>query len=399
MNSLRIVKNAEGVNGVMLNNHSMLMVEETEEQKDGYLFQKYYMYNIEKNTKIEIAPKIPKYNIIKISDIEKYPSYIYFSNYDIREDDTIEIRIFRYSLADNICKKIYSIEEEYEKFKESEKIKVFVLNEFYMIIQKESLRDNLAGNYSDYLDFELFLYNIIQDETIQIVDQNLVTNGISDIKLVSENICVLKTGYSLIIDKRYEKLEKEEVSVEGISFVNLGQLVSDIIISKNNIVLDTIEHAFYNATIPYIKVQGDYLVYSLYNFDERTEKVVFYNYQTKESQICLNKNEATDFISLAKTIVFNNRPYLRVEGDEGMEFYNISDKKVDFIFKNDAKYEAAIKDIIVGSVSKKKLFGKKRTYFNVYKYPGLSLVHSEKGRFIGCVADGEGKIYVLTKKG
>ena len=88
-----------------------------------------------------------------------------------------------------------------------------------------------------------------------------------------------------------------------------------------------------------------------------------------------------------------------VDTAQGIEFYNILDKKTDFIFNNHGKFEYAVNDTIIGSSIKKGLFGKNREYISVYKYPGLSLVHSEKGKFIGCITDGFGKTYILTKKG
>lgn len=398
MNSLRIVKNAEGVNGVMLSNQCVLMIEDSEAKIQGFTYQRYYMYNLEKNTKIEIAPNIPKLNIIKIHDINKHPQFIYFSNFDNREDGIVEIRIFRYSISEKICKKIYSIEDEFDKYDNYQITRVFVLNEFYMLIQNEILRSNLAQTYESYLDFELFMFNILQNETIKVVDENLVSNGILDIKLISENVCVIKTGFSLLKEQRYKKLEKDEVSVESISVVNLGQLVSDIIISKNNIVMDTIVQTFYTDTIPYIKVNGEYLVYSKYNFELNEETVVYYNYSTKESQVCLNKNDSEN-IKLANTIIFNKKPYLKLETAKGIEFYNVEDKKTDFIFNSEDRFELAINDIIIGTSVKNALFGKKKSFINVYKYPGLSLVHKEKGKYIGCIADAKGVFYILTKKG
>ena len=399
MNSLRIVKNAEGVNGVMLSNHCMLMVEDTDERYGEYIYQKYYMYDLEKNTKIEIAPNIPKLNIVKLTDIEKHPNYIYFSNINIGEENIIEIRLFRYSIETKICKKIHSIMVENVESTSEFRVKVFVINEFYLIIQREYLRKNLSEDYEGFFDFNLTLFNMVQDEIIEIVDENLVSNGIFDIRLISENICVIKTGFSMLLDKRYEKLTADEASVESISFVNLGQLVSDIIIQKKNIVFNTIEQAFFTNTIPYIRVNGEYLVYSIYNINEKEEKVVFYNVNTKVSQICINKNEDKDYASLAKTLILKGRPYLRIDTDEQIEFYNVEDKKVDFVFKTDMKFETAIKNIIISSTVKKTIFGNTRHYFNVHSYPGLSVIHHEKGKYLGCVADSEGKIYILTKKG
>ena len=398
MNSLRIVKNAEGVNGVTLSNQCVLLIENKEDKLMDFNYQSYYMYNLENNTKVEIAPNIPKLNIVEIRDINKCPEYVYFANFHYDEDGRIEIRIFRYSIKEKNCKNVYTIKDEYIKYEKYLRTKIFVLNEFYLLIQNEILRSNLTENYEDYLDFELSMYNILQEETIKIADENLNANGISDIKLIGDNVCVLKSGFSLMKDERFKFLEKEEVSVESISFVNLGQLVSDIIISKRNIVMNTIEQTFYNTTIPYFRVHGEYLIYSKYNLEQNEETVVFYNYTTKDSRVCINKNENEE-ISLAKTIIFNKKPYIMIETSNGIEFYNVMDKKTDFVFKNNDKFEYAINDIIIGSIEKKGMFGKSKNYINVYKYPGLSLVHSEKGSFLGCILDGNGKTYILTKKG
>lgn len=397
MNSLRIVKNAEGVNGVVLSNQCVLLIEETEEKFEDYTYQKYFMYNLETNTKVELAPNIPKLNIVKIKDINRFSEFVYFSNFHLDEEN-IEIRIFRYSIKEKNCKNIYTITDKFEKYKNNQQTRVYVLNEYYLLIQNEILRRNLTESYEGYLDFELSMYNILQQETIKIVDENLNSNGIADIKLISGNVCVLKTGYSLLKEDRYRLLEKEEVSVESISFVNLGQLVSDIIISKTNIVMNTIDQAFYTDTIPYFKVKGDYLIYSKYNFEQKEETVVYYNYTEKKKYVCINKSESEE-IKLANTIIFNKKPYIMVDTAQGIEFYNILDKKTDFIFNNHGKFEYAVNDTIIGSSIKKGLFGKNREYISVYKYPGLSLVHSEKGKFIGCITDGFGKTYILTKKG
>lgn len=397
MNSLRIVKNAEGVNGVVLSNQCVLLIEETEEKLENYTYQKYFMYNLENNTKVELAPNIPKLNIVKIKDINRFSEFVYFSNFHLDEEN-IEIRIFRYSIKEKNCKNIYTITDKFEKYKNNQQTRVYVLNEYYLLIQNEILRKNLTESYEGYLDFELSMYNILQQETIKIVDENLNSNGIADIKLISGNVCVLKTGYSLLKEDRYRLLEKEEVSVESISFVNLGQLVSDIIISKTNIVMNTIDQAFYTDTIPYFKVKGDYLIYSKYNFEQKEETVVYYNYTEKKKYVCINKSESEE-IKLANTIIFNKKPYIMVDTAQGIEFYNILDKKTDFIFNNHGKFEYAVNDTIIGSSIKKGLFGKNREYISVYKYPGLSLVHSEKGKFIGCITDGFGKTYILTKKG
>lgn len=398
MNSIRIVKNAEGVNGVVLSNQCVLQIEETDDKLLGYNYQKIFMYNLENNTKTEVAPNIPKLNIVKITDINKAPDYIYFSNFTCEDNENIEIRIFRYSLSENNCKSIYSINDELSKYQNYMRTRIFILNEFYMLIQNEMLRKNLTETYEGYMDYELSMYNILQKETIKILDENLTSNGISDIRLISENVCVLKSGFSLLEEDRYKYLERDEVSVESVSFVNLGQLVSDIIISKKNIVMNTIEQSFYSCTIPYINVVDEYLVYSKYNIEQNEETVVYYNYKTKESQLCIKKNDEDDK-SLAKTIVFNKKPYVMVETGSGIEFYNIFDKKTDFIFSSDDKFECAIKDIIIGSYEKKGLFGKKKSYINVYKFPGLSIIHREKGKYIDCITDENDKTYIMTRKG
>ena len=62
----------------------------------------------------------------------------------------------------------------------------------------------------------------------------------------------------MLEDNRYNELEEDEASLETVSLVNIGQMISDLIISQERIVHTTLDQAYYKTTIPYLKKIGNY---------------------------------------------------------------------------------------------------------------------------------------------
>ena len=173
--------------------------------------------------------------------------------------------------------------------------------------------------YSDFFKFDQRLYNLKDNTEYDITDENFNNNGISYIIPISENQCVIKTGFSLLKDNRYNMLEKKECSLESVSFVNISQMISDLVITDNAITLDTIDQAFYTTTIPYIKKEGNYLIYSCVNNATKEEEVKFYNLSNNEVRSCINQ-DVIRFSDLAKAYVINSEPYICIDKDKEYSF-------------------------------------------------------------------------------
>ena len=291
------------------------------------------------------------------------------------------------------CSSVYSFESTIEQYLNCMRTKVFVVNNDFILIQNEFLRANLTDNFEGYFDFELSLYSVPENKLYKVIDENLSNNGIEDIISLDENICALKTGFSLLDDERYNKLSKEEVSVEGVSIVNILQLVSDMRIMKQTIVIDAIDQTYYDATIPYIEKNGDFLIYSKVNFERREEEIIFYNYLTKEAIRCINTNISSRS-DLGNHMIINNVPYIMHVKLNGIELYNIEKNKVDVKFNEDMTIEAVKNDFVIVSHKKKGLFGLKN-YIMVYKYPLMDMVHKEKGIYKGCLSSNYDEIFIL----
>jgi len=391
---IRIVKNAKNLNNNLLCNNSVLRVEKQATQYEKFSLCKGYMYNIEKNKEEEILTEYKKYDLFKIVDVQNSKRFIYFLNIDDIEKESPTYTVYKYDVTSKEVIKVYSFENKLEQYLSYAKIKIFVINEDFVLIQNEYLRANLTEDYEGYFDFDLQLYCVHEDRLYNVLDENLNNNGIEQIVALEDNICAIKTGFSLIEDSRYKKLSKNEVSVESVSIVNILQLVSDMKIMKQSIIIDNIDCVYYDSTIPYIEKNGDFLIYSKVNFEKNEEEIVFYNFKSKQAIKCINTNVHSTS-DLGVHYVIGGQPYIMHMTQKGASFYNILKNKVDFSFSNDNKVESVCNDFVIVSSEKKKLFGKKAKYISVYKHPLMNIVHSEKGLFKNCISGDYDEIFVL----
>lgn len=394
---IRIIKNAYNLKGKIYSGRYILEKEYETSEYDGINIVRYYLYDSEKNIKEELLPQTKKYDILKIESLNKNSDFLFFTT--ITEEGEIEsktITLNKLIISSKEIIEIYKFKDDLLQYIDYKRIRVFILNDYYVLLQKEFIRYNLTETYKGYFEFELYLYSIKDKKTIKVVDENLNSNGIETLKLLNNNMCILKTGFNLIKDNRYKILEKNEVSIERISFINIGQLISDILLMQKNIVLDTIDQAFYTETFTYVSLKDNYIVYSKVKNNIHEEEVVFYNYQDKQTTICINQNifEEKD---LAWTYVIGKIPYVRIINDNGTQFYNLIKHKVDIEFQEGEVVEIVVNDLFIVSSKRKGILGKETDNFAVYRYPNLEMIHREKGQYIGCIATDKSSVYILTK--
>ncbi len=395
--NIRIIKNAYNLSGKIYSGRFILEKEFETSEYDGVNILRFYLYDSEKNIKEELLPLTKKYDILKVNDLNKNSDFLFFTTITGEEnikDKTITLN--KYNISSSEITEVYKFKDDISQYSDYKRIRIFVLNDYYILIQNEFIRYNLTETYKGYFEFEQYLYSIKDKETIKVVDENFNSNGIETIKLLNNNMCILKTGFNLIKDNRYKILEKNEVSVERISFINMGQLISDILLMQKNIVLDTIDQAFYTETFTYVSLKDDYIVYSKVKNNIHEEEVVFYNYKDKNTTICINQNiyEEKD---LAWVYVIGKTPYVRIVNNKGTQFYNLINHKVDIEFQEGDNVETVVNDLFIVSGKRKGILGKEMDNFAVYSYPNLELLHREKGEYIGCIATDKSSIYILTK--
>lgn len=398
--NIHIIKNAEGLKGKMLKNGCMMQIHEEVSDFEGIMLRKMFFYDLNKNVNIELRPDIKKYNIVDIEDIKFDSNYVYFAGITPVKDktDIIKISVYRYDYMEgHTTDIIYEFEESLEKYNNYMRTKIFVVNENYLFVQNEFLRANLTEDYEGYFDFELFMYDTKNRVQYKIYDEQLNQCGIMTFIPVTTNVCIMKTGFSLLEDNRYKILKKEEAVLESVSFVNIGQMVSDILIGQQKVVMDTIDSVYYTSTIPYLKTDGKYICYSKVKIDGKVEEeIVFYNYRLKESLMCINNN-VDDEMNLAHTCIMRDRPYILMKNTKGYEFIDVAEPKKIVCLDMDCNIEYASGSIVAASGQVKGLFGKKRDIVYAFSFPSMKMLHREKGKYEGLAVSDDGIVHIMTR--
>ena len=392
--NIRIIKNAHKIKGHLYNGSFILEKEYEPSEYEGINTVRYFIYKPEDNERIELLSGKKKYDIYKIKSLEKKIDNLYFTTITDTDGGSQSITMYRYIISSKDVVPVYSVKENINEYNNYKRTRVFVLNDFYMLFQNEYIRYNLTETYHGYFEFDQFLYCIKDENKVPVVDENFRINGIENIKLFDNNRCIIKTGFNLITDERYSKMEKNEVSYEKINFINLGQLVSEILLSKSNIAIDTIDQAFYTETFPYVAVKGKYIVYSKVELEIHQEQVIFYNTETRETTTCINPNIYCKD-DLAWSYVIGQTPYIRLNTKGEIKFYNLIKNKVDISFSEEKRVETVVNDMFIVSGRKKRLIGKDKPTIAVYRYPDLTLLHQENGEYMGCIATDRSNIYIL----
>ncbi len=375
-----------------------LVLEEIESGKEvtGVTKMKYVLFDTENNTRKEILPEINKYRLGIIKNLSMQSEYLYFFTYALDDGGRYQIRMMRYRYLTGESESIFVFEDDITLYAGAKRLKIFVLNEFYMIVQHEYKKSNKIGTYSGFFDFKSFLYNNNNQQFYSIVDENLSNNGIADMVLISETQCAIKTGFSLLEDNRAGILSEDEAKVECICFANISQMIADMLIMQTNIAMDVIEQVYYTSTLPYIDVMGKYFVYSKVNNLTNEEEANFYDLKTKQITNCINKNVEKPE-DLVKKYVIGDEPYIAVKKENGTEFVNLKKAKLAFKFEKDLQLVNVISDLFIFTgISEKGLLRKEHKFIEIFGYPQQNTILREKGELIE-VKNYKDSLYIFTK--
>lgn len=404
---IKILQNFEWNFGQYLNDNYVLETLKYDSEFKSIKGVRYCLLNIETNERTEILPNIEKYEIGSIVDVCLEKKYLYFVNLEKNysknaEDNNTEeskknghILILRYNIFTGETETVYGFVDNLDGLNETRKIKIFIINDSYLILQNEYLVLSSSKMYSGFFKFNQRLYNIKDETEYIITDENFNINGIMDIIPVLENQCIIKTGYSLLEDNRYNLLEKDECSLEAVSFMNISQMISDLAINKGTVSLETIEQTYYNKTIPYIKRMDDYLVYSCVNNETKEEEVKFYNLITGEIKNCINQ-EVVRLSNMAKAYVLNSEPYICIVKDNEISFLNLNTGKIDTKYDNGLKLCEIYSNLLIFTGTNKNIFGKKKMFFDVISFPeGEQLLH-EQSEYIDSFITNNDILYIVV---
>lgn len=410
---IKLLQNIDWRYGEYLKENLVLEKSEYESEFPYINRIKYELYNVETNERVEILPNIEKYNIGDIVNVSMSSDYIYFVNLyennknDVSDDDSDHINniddingvisIIRYNILTKETDSVYSYNENISELNKTKRIKLFIVNNFYLIIQNEYLVQNSSQTYAGFFKFDLKMYNLKDETEYIIADENFTKNGISNIIPLSETQAVIKTGFSLLEDNRYNVLEQEECSLEALSFVNISQMISDLIIGQTSVALETIEQAYYTNTISYVKKSKNYLIYSCINNETKEEEVKFYNLTNKEIKSCINQDVIRES-DLANPYIINSEPYICIIKEDETSFLNLNTNKIELKNDEGLKLRKIFEDTVLFSGIATTLLTKKiKPFFDIISFPRGELLHHEQNEYVDSFMDENNNIYVIMK--
>lgn len=393
---IRIVKNAPGVMYEPVTDGIVLQITEGKCVMGDMLSRKYELFSVNENRKEEIEPEIPKYQLWNIVNLCKPKNYIYFTSCYVKSRGRIEVSLFRYSWEKKETELLYTAVEELGLYPQQKQTRIYALNEDYLLFQNMYLKTNGMENYQGFLDFELFLYSIRDEKSYVVTDQYLQQAGISYMAPIGRDVCAIKAGYNLLKGNGFQYLNEAETVTEKVGFVNIRQMISDILLKQSHIYIDSIDEVRSDKTIPAALVQEDYLIYSRVS-REGSEEVIFYHYTDKEVTAGIFPN-VFRMEELSKPYVLKGMPCILLENRKGTQLYNLKKEKKEFIFGHDTEVKIIKGDLIVVETShRRRLFKKPQTTVQVFQYRERAMLVNEKGSYQTLLVPEEGKLYLFLR--
>ena len=156
---IKILQNTDWRFGNYLNDNYVLETTEYDSSFEFIKGIKYFLLDLESNERIEVLPNIEKYNIGEIINVSLNSKYLYFINL-IKEDDYSKICVLRYNIFNKETEIVYSFDDNLEGLNETRRLRLFVINDLYLIFQNEFLILNDSKTYSGFFKFNQKLYNL-----------------------------------------------------------------------------------------------------------------------------------------------------------------------------------------------------------------------------------------------
>ena len=394
--NIRFLAQAEYFNCIHLKEDIILEKEYAEGVFDHLPKVRYFLYYLEENVRKEVMPHDEKIDIFQITNCQFESDYIYFTSYEELPIEGYIFNIIRYNIVDHTSSKLITLKDDATLYPDMKELKIFILDDSNLIVQRSFKHKKEGSGYEGFFEHNLFLFNFIKNRQINIGDENLVKNGIEYILPCGENSCIMKTGFSLLKNHMYDKIEKEDASVESLYVLNVQQFISDLQLERQNLVMNAIDQSYYDTTIAHSKIIDNYLIYSKYNFESEEENVIFYNIFSKELYTCINNTSLQDSL-LKNATVIDETPYMLTKTSSGTQFFNLVTNEIAATYSDEFQIEYINNTTIISTSSEKNLFGKEKNYVNINKFPSKKIVLQETGIYLGAVSSNKETTYIFLK--
>ena len=407
--NIRLISKFE--NGKCIPIEEDLILQEIDDnyQLNSFTGKKLYIVDVVNNTRQEILPDMKKYNVASIYNSQGNKDYIFFATASRVDEEDISISLIQYGISDGSEKIVFTFKENLVKLETIKTVKLFILDENYIYVQKESqkethkplpidiINNDYLNTYNGILDIENYLYCVEDESIIEICDETIGKYGIDKVLPIDGNICAIKVGYSILEEYLYDSVDVDKLPKEIIGIINSKQFISDLVLKKEQVFIEKLDQGSATRTFPYMKYSEGNIVFSRVDIKNHKEEVVIYEYNSKVTKIRVNNN-LVRISDLWHTYIINDSPYLLSEKNESTELINLNTQKVEWKLGSDDSVKFIKSDIIIVEQHVKKGIFKKESYNIVaYKYPELhKVIFRERAKFVGCLITEEDDLLIFS---
>ncbi|MCF0141782.1 MAG: hypothetical protein HUJ75_00225 [Parasporobacterium sp.] len=339
-----------------------------------------FLYDTKKNVLTDLDSVIKGYSFLPVYKCFNTADFAYFADYEQISSETIRIRIRQLegTKAETVC----TFEETADILTSDAYIKVFALSPDHFLIQTETVLQDNADRLMGNIKFQLRLYYKGTDTFEDVKDQNLLNNGIASIISVSENLICIKTGYSSLEDHRLLGRDEKDALIESIFLGPVSRFIADLSLGSATQGFTHLSSEYYSKNILRPKCRGDYIFYSVIDYNNLTSDTFFYNYKTEKT--ITFKRDDIDLSDLYFAYVIKNVPYIRVVDDTGStQFINLLTTEIDGAFDEEEFRGIHGRNFIFTGVRNHK------DHLRIYRMPKWNLIYDCPGTYQGGCRVGE----------
>jgi hypothetical protein len=368
--------------------------------------KEYTIVDVESNSEQEVLPDIEKYEVYDLTDVTGHGEYLYFSA--MRQETTegciqedgfltdvgVNVSLMRYSVADGSVCTIYESKYFADEMS-SQGMQAVVLDDGYLLMQiTENVKSRGDAAYSRLKD--IFLYDIANSAVIQVKDELLSSYGFETIVPLDGNVCAIKLGLSNYDYKLYGVNEGLDLGSEEIALINARQLISDLVLGKEQLPYEMLDTAGDGITFPYMRLLGGNLLYSRADLVQQREELILWDNVNRVSKVRVN-DDLSRISKKNQIYQINDTLYFVQRDSKGTRLVNLNTHKNEWRLSAENSVVAIEDDLVVVSRHVKRgYFRKEADYVYVRKFShNQETVLREKGRWAGCARTDNDELLIM----
>ncbi len=375
--NINLIKSDKGLYDLIFRKNKI--IEMYHGDKDGYSSLDFYCYDPLTNVLTQLMSDKLILEAVHIHVCYRPCELLYVATLSADEEDVVCISTFDPETAE--ISELYSFKADDDIFREDTRLQIFVLSPQHLIIQQEVVDNAASGMLMGNIAFSQFLFNIETGIRTDIIEENMINNGINMIAPLNESDVMIKTGYSYLEDSRLGTASENDALIESVFITSTGKLISDIELKLANIDMQLISSTYNDRYILKPELADDYFFYNIVDIESGKSECVFYDHRNGNRITAKNSDVSREDLRLA--YVIDNKPYVRKLIGANCEFINIETGENDISFYDEEFLDSSGRILITA-----KSYGKKNR-MRLYKYPGNDLLLEESCNYITCLNSGD----------